>query len=38
MDFFHDKTATDNNIENKLDLDSLPLPNELWEKYKKFEG
>lgn len=35
---FHDKTATDKNIEVELDLDSFPSPNVLWEKYKKFKG
>ena len=34
---FHDKTATDKNIEVELDLDSFPTPNVLWEKYKKYK-
>lgn len=35
---FHDKTATDKNIEVELDLDSFPSPSILWDKYKKFKG
>lgn len=35
---FHDRTATDTNIENILDMDSFPTPEQLWEKYKKYKG
>lgn len=35
---FHDRTATDTNIETQLDMDSFPSPAELWERYKKFKG
>ena len=35
---FHDKTATDQNIETELDLDNFPTPEQLWQKYKKFKG
>jgi len=35
---FHDRTATDGNIETKLDIDNFPTPEELWEKYKLFKG
>ncbi len=35
---FHDKTATDSNIETEVDLDSFPSPAQLWEKYKVFKG
>ena len=35
---FHDKTATDGNIEIDLDNDSFPSPEELWEKYKAYKG
>lgn len=35
---FHDKTATDNNIETELDLDSFPTPEQLWQKYKAYKG
>lgn len=35
---FHDRTATDGNIEAELDLNSFPTPEQLWEKYKKFKG
>ena len=35
---FHDRTATDGNIETELDIDSFPTPEELWEKYKKYKG
>lgn len=36
--YFHDKTATDGNIEKELSLDEFPSPQELWEKYKKYKG
>ena len=32
---FHDRTATDGNIESELDIDSFPTPEQLWERYKK---
>ncbi len=35
---FHDRTATDGNIETELDLESFPSPEELWQKYKKYKG
>lgn len=35
---FHDKTATDGNLETELDNDSFPSPEQLWEKYKKYKG
>lgn len=35
---FHDRTATDENIETELDIDSFPTPEELWQKYKKYKG
>ncbi|GAB2698596.1 DEAD/DEAH box helicase family protein [Mucilaginibacter koreensis] len=35
---FHDRTATDGNIETELDLNSFPSPQQLWEKYKKYKG
>jgi type I restriction enzyme R subunit len=35
---FHDRTATDGNIETEIDLDNFPTPQQLWEKYKKYKG
>lgn len=35
---FHDRTATDSNIETELGLDEFPSPQQLWEKYKKYKG
>ena len=35
---FHDRTATDGNIETELDLDNFPTPEQLWEKYKKYKS
>ena len=35
---FHDRTATDGNIEAEISLDDFPTPEELWEKYKKYKG
>lgn len=35
---FHDKTATDGDIETELDNDSFPSPEQLWEKYKRYKG
>jgi type I restriction enzyme R subunit len=34
---FHDRTATDINIETELSNDEFPTPAELWEKYKKYK-
>jgi type I restriction enzyme R subunit len=35
---FHDKTATDGNIETEIALEDFPTPEQLWEKYKIFKG
>jgi type I restriction enzyme R subunit len=35
---FHDRTATDGNIETEFDIHSFPTPQQLWEKYKKYKG
>lgn len=35
---FHDRTASDNNIETELNIDSFPTPEELWERYKVYKG
>jgi type I restriction enzyme, R subunit len=35
---FHDRTATDGNIETEIGLDHFPTPEQLWEKYKKYKG
>ncbi len=35
---FHDRTATDAQIEEELGLDNFPTPQQLWEKYKKYKG
>lgn len=35
---FHDRTATDENIETEIDIDNFPSPEQLWEKYKKYKG
>lgn len=35
---FHDRTATDGNLETEIDLDNFPTPEQLWEKYKKYKG
>jgi type I restriction enzyme R subunit len=35
---FHDKTATDANIEQELSLDNFPTPQQLWDKYKIYKG
>lgn len=35
---FHDKTATDENIETEIALEDFPTPEQLWEKYKRFKG
>ncbi|HPI30304.1 MAG TPA: DEAD/DEAH box helicase family protein [Bacteroidales bacterium] len=35
---FHDRTATDSNIETEISIDNFPSPQILWEKYKKYKG
>jgi type I restriction enzyme R subunit len=35
---FHDRTATDENIEKEIGLEEFPSPEQLWEKYKKYKG
>ncbi|MBN2615984.1 MAG: DEAD/DEAH box helicase family protein [Bacteroidales bacterium] len=35
---FHDRTATDVNLETELDNASFPCPEQLWEKYKEYKG
>ena len=35
---FHDKTASDSNLESDLDNDNFPSPQQLWEKYKAYKG
>jgi type I restriction enzyme R subunit len=35
---FHDRTATDKNVETEIDIDSFPTPEQLWQKYKKYKG
>ncbi len=35
---FHDRTATDGNIESEIGLDDFPTPHQLWQKYKKYKG
>jgi type I restriction enzyme, R subunit len=35
---FHDRTATDGNIETEIELDNFPTPEQLWDKYKKYKG
>ncbi|NMC41854.1 MAG: DEAD/DEAH box helicase family protein [Bacteroidales bacterium] len=35
---FHDRTATDGNIETEIGLDDFPTPEQLWQKYKKYKG
>lgn len=35
---FHDRTATDGDIETELSLSDFPSPEQLWEKYKKHRG
>jgi type I restriction enzyme R subunit len=35
---FHDRSASDDNIESELDNDSFPSPEQLWQKYKKYKG
>ena len=36
--YFHDKTASDGQIEKDLSLDEFPSPETLWEIYKKYKG
>lgn len=36
--YFHDKTASDGQIEKELSLDQFPGPEILWEKYKQYKG
>jgi len=36
--YFHDKTATDGEIEKELSINDFPSPEMLWAKYKKFKG
>jgi type I restriction enzyme, R subunit len=35
---FHDRTATDGNIETEIGINDFPTPEQLWEKYKKYKG
>ena len=35
---FHDKTASGNDIETEINMDSFPTPEQLWEKYKIYKG
>lgn len=35
---FHDRTATDENIEKEIGLNEFPSPEELWAKYKQYKG
>ncbi|HPD66405.1 MAG TPA: DEAD/DEAH box helicase family protein [Bacteroidia bacterium] len=35
---FHDRTATDENIESEISLEEFPTPEQLWQKYKKYKG
>jgi type I restriction enzyme, R subunit len=35
---YHDRTATDENIESELTMEEFPSPEQLWEKYKKYKG
>jgi type I restriction enzyme R subunit len=35
---FHDRTATNENVETELDIESFPTPDQLWQKYKKYKG
>ncbi len=35
---FHDRTATDGNIETEIGIDDFPTPEQLWDKYKKYKG
>ncbi len=35
---FHDRTASESNLETELGMDDFPSPEQLWEKYKKYKG
>lgn len=35
---YHDRTATNENIEQELTLEKFPSPVQLWEKYKQYKG
>jgi len=35
---FHDRTATDGNIETEINIEDFPSPEKLWEKYKIYKG
>jgi type I restriction enzyme R subunit len=35
---FHDRTASDGNVEREIGLDEFPSPEQLWEKYIKYKG
>jgi len=35
---FHDRTATDGNIEAEISIDDFPTPEELWKKYKIYKS
>lgn len=35
---FHDRTASDGAIEQEIDLNSFPSPQELWSRYKRWKG
>lgn len=35
---FHDRTATDADIETEISLDDFPTPEQLWQRYKKYKG
>ncbi|MFN4147454.1 MAG: EcoAI/FtnUII family type I restriction enzme subunit R [Runella sp.] len=35
---FHDRTATDGNIETEIGLDDFTTPEQLWQKYKTYKG
>src|SRR5690606_34319557 len=36
--YFHDKTATNGQIEMELSLEQFPSPEIIWEKYKQYRG
>jgi type I restriction enzyme R subunit len=36
--FEHNKSATNNAIEQELSLDNFPTPDELWQRYKQYKG
>jgi type I restriction enzyme R subunit len=35
---FHDRSATDQNLESELTMDEFPTPEQLWERYKLYKG